>query len=209
MLGSSSSAKQSSIQVCMKKQAVGSCELSSVFFSSFHVVICLETHWLSCFPADLERERWTKTFADCGIYLVCAFHLVHRAVLHFAYFCSARPLSLVYINLTAAWLSTDWPSFCVYGVCVCVCVSGIMAAIRRGGGVAVFHPRFCNANEHKKHKTGSAFGFFLCENHPKDTFLWIQNRIICETATCAPALNGDIIQNFSSPQETARLCADY
>ena len=99
-----------------------------LFSVSFHVVICLETHWLSHFLAKWETRWWTKTLADCGRHFVCAFHLVHRAVLHFAYFCSALPPSLVFINVTAVWLSTNCP-FCV---CVCVCVCGCHLQKRRG-----------------------------------------------------------------------------
>ena len=128
--------KQSRIMVWVMKVEV------ILFSVSFHVVICLETHWLSHFLAKWETRWWTKTLADCGRHFVCAFHLVHRAVLHFAYFCSALPPSLVFINVTAVWLSTNCP-FCVC-VCVCVCV----VAIYRRGGVRVFQQRFCNANEH-------------------------------------------------------------
>ena len=176
--------------------------MSWVFFCQFPCCH-LFGDWLSCFLA----ERWTKTFADCGVCLVCAFHLVHRAV--FAYFCSALPPSLVCINLTAVWLSLHQLALllCLWGVSLSVCVCVWLSFVEEEGLVYFSRDSAMQMNS-KMHKVGLNLGYSSAKNHPKDSFLWIQNRIMCKTSTWAPELNNDIISNFFSPpsRNCSSLC---
>lgn len=98
-------------QACVKKRAqlaLRSCESSSAFLIFWiHLFLLLweiqgchvfrDTLTQPFFP-DWERKM-TRAHSHCGIHLLCAFHRVHVAVLHFAYFCRAL--------LTAVWLSTS------------------------------------------------------------------------------------------------------